>query len=251
MNPETKQAVKDVIVNSIDAKIKKYKRESDHVPFFDPFVTQSMIRTHSIMQSLYTTFGMSVYEQVAVVLAKAAGYEAIRQYDLLGEIDTATGTLISQLLKSTPGNKIREIEEIRSSILPGQPLEDADKRVDVYILKPDGTEIYVDITTVKGNLKEYRKLRDKMLKWAGLRLSQKPDAKVSTHIGLPYNPYHPQPYIRWTSAGNDPSEVLVQNDLWQLFAGYDVFDELVSVFQEVGPLVRERLIQFVETTSKQ
>lgn len=37
---------------------------------------------------------MSVYEQISVILAKDAGFEAERQYTLLGSIDESTENLI-------------------------------------------------------------------------------------------------------------------------------------------------------------
>jgi hypothetical protein len=37
---------------------------------------------------------MSIHEQIAVILAEAAGYSAQRQYRLLGEINTRTESLI-------------------------------------------------------------------------------------------------------------------------------------------------------------
>ncbi len=244
MQDVTKEQIKELIVHSINAKIKNYKRETNHVPFFTPFVGTDMIATHSVMQSLYTSFGMSIYEQIAVVLANAAGYKATHQYDLLGEIDPATEALITNLSKTSPADKAHEIDLIRKSITPGKALKDDEKRVDVFITKQNDEEIYVDITTVKGNLKEFRAMRRKMLRWVGLRLSQNKNAKISTYIGLPYNPLHPEKYTRWTGAGNDPTEVLVQNDLWKLFAGEDVYDELIGIFVEVGPSVKENLDEF-------
>ncbi|MFN3605456.1 MAG: TdeIII family type II restriction endonuclease [Leptonema sp. (in: bacteria)] len=44
-----------------------------------------------------TTFGMSIWEQVAVILAKDAGYHAERQYRLLGEIDEDTEKVINEI----------------------------------------------------------------------------------------------------------------------------------------------------------
>jgi len=51
----------------------------------------------SFIQSMNTTFGISIWEQVAVILAKSAGFQAERQYDLLGSIDSETEKLIQNI----------------------------------------------------------------------------------------------------------------------------------------------------------
>jgi hypothetical protein len=127
----------------------------------------------------------------------------------------------------------------------GAPQKDPEGCVDVFVKKPNGEELYIDITTVKPNLKEFRALRRKMLRWAALRYSQNKSAKVRTCIGIPYNPYHPKDYHRWTGSQTSEEEVLVQNDLWKEFAGYDVFPDLVRVFQKVGIVMQKQLNEFL------
>ena len=84
-------------------------------------------------------------------MGEGAGFESIIQYDLLGEIDEKTESLITKIdmdlrLKKRLPDMEKEFEEIKSSIQKGNSLADADKRVDLFIKKPDGNEIYFDIT---------------------------------------------------------------------------------------------------------
>ncbi len=74
----------------------------------------------SFVQSMNTTFGVSIWEQVAVILAKGTGHLAERQYRLLGEIDTNTQKLIKEIhYKLGKGamnaNKRNEIEQIKKA----------------------------------------------------------------------------------------------------------------------------------------
>lgn len=199
------------------------------------------------MHSLYTSFGMSIYEQVAVLLAKSNGSFAKRQHRLLGSIDNRTEMLISDICNddSHSINKNEAIELVRESIEQADPINDPERTVDVFVRSSEGKELYVDITTVKPNLKEFRVLRKKMLRWCALRFSQDPTIDISTCIGIPYNPYHPAPYERWTSNECDPQELLVQNELWEAFAGYDVFDEMLEIFKEVGEELHEKMAKFL------
>jgi hypothetical protein len=252
MEEIVKSQIKNLVNSTIEQKLKKYASESEYKPFFEAIFEKETIIKASIMQSLYTSFGMSIYEQIAVILAQEAGYQATRQYDLRGSIDNHTESLITTIcadLVRQP-NKKAEIEMIRESIQQDEPKLDIEQRVDVFVAKPNGEELYVDITTVKPNLKEFRALRRKMLRWCALRFSQNPSVTVKTCIGIPYNPYYPNDYKRWTANSCDPKEdILVQNELWREFAGYDVFPELIELFQEVGIELRDKISNFMQDRS--
>ena len=246
MDEPTRRAIANLIRTKITEKLANYQAETNYTPFFSANFDHETIIKASLMQSLYTSFGMSIYEQIAVLLARAQGWEATRQYRLQGEIDPATESLIDRLCRSPSPNKQQELAAIRASIQAGRLLDDQDSVVDVFIRKADGTEFYVDITTVKPNLKEVRVMRRKMLRWAALRMSINPQVQLDTRIGIPYNPYHPEPYARWTISECDPNgDLLVQEALWGAFAGYDVFPELLAIFQEIGTELQNSVRAFV------
>ena len=90
MKTETRSKVKKLIKEVILSKIDNYSAETEYKPFFQAIFTKEQILTHTIVHSFYTSFGMSIYEQLVKILAEGAGYEAHTQYDLLGEIDDKT-----------------------------------------------------------------------------------------------------------------------------------------------------------------
>lgn len=237
MKKETKQKVKELVKKVILSKIDNYNAETEYRPFFQAIFTKEQILNHTIVHSFYTTFGISIYEQLVKILAEGAGYEAHTQYNLLGDIDTKTEGIISKIdmdlrtKKRIPDMKL-EYEEIKNSIQKGKALSDPDKRVDVYIKKKDGTEVYFDITSPKPNMKEF----------VALRLSTDKNAKVMVALGLPYNPYYPQSYKRWT-AGNmyDSSQLMVGQDFWNFVAGEEVYNEFLEIFKEIGEELREKI----------
>ncbi len=256
MKSETKEKVKKLVKDVILSKINRYNAETEYKPFFQAIFTKEQILTHSVVHSFYTSFGMSIYEQLVKILAEGAGYEAHTQYDLLGELDERTETLISKIDlelragKRKPNMKI-EFEEIKNSIQKGKPLNDPDKRVDVFIKKPDGTEIYFDITSPKPNMKEFVALKKKLLRWIGLRLSVNKDAKIITTLGLPYNPYHPQPYNRWTKRNMyDTKQLMVGQDFWNFVAGENIYDEFIEIFKDVGEELREKVEEIAKEKIK-
>jgi len=245
MKPEVKSELKRLLISSIQDKIRKYNPETESKPFFEAIFSKRTVNLASLIQSFYTSFGTSIYEQMAVILArKNAGYTAERQYVLLGRIDPDTETMINDLhleilRTEQPGSKKEQIEQIRKSTKPGSPDRDPESIVDVFVKTPSGEEFYFDVTSVKPNIKEFRTLKKKLLRWVALRLSIDKSAKINTALAIPYNPYHPKPYARWTAANlYDAGEMFVGPDFWNFVAAEKVYEELLDTFREVGKELR-------------
>jgi len=248
LSKSTRQSISELLINTIKEKLKSYKPETEHMPFHHALLGKDRYAIFSFVQSVNTTFGMSIWEQVAEILAKGAGYYAQRQYKLLGEIDKDTENLISEIHfqlrqgKRVP-NKLQEIDLIRNSIKKGKAILDPDSVVDLFV-KINEQENYFDITSAKPNKKEFTALKLKLLRWTALRLSQNKKAEVFTRLAIPYNPYHPKPYKRWTLKGLydlENKEILVGEEFWNFVAGDDIYNELLDVFQEVGEKLRDEI----------
>jgi len=253
MKTSTINEIKKLIKKTINTKIDDYKAETDYKPFFEALFSKALVAQSSVVHSLYTTFGMSIYEQIAEILAINEGScECTRQFKLLGSIDDKTRLYIDNICDTPIGASCKqdEVEHIRSIIARGDPLEDPDSTVDVFIKKPNGEEIYIDITSAKPNKTEVRALRRKFLRWTALRLSQEKSAKVSTYMGIPYNPHFPNEYSRSFVIDNSHAEDrLIQEALWTLCAGHDIYSELVEVFKEVGWEMKEKIDTFFQPST--
>jgi type II restriction enzyme len=62
-------------------------------------------------------------------------------------------------------------------------------------------------------------------------------------IAIPYNPYHPEPYNRWTMKGlfDLPKEILVAEELWNFLGGSGTWDDLLDCFELVGIELRDEI----------
>lgn len=268
MKKETRDEIKQVIKSVLQTKFDKNTAETESKPFFEAIFSKEHILIGSIIQSMYTSFGMSVYEQIGVILAKSAGFEAERQYTLHGKIDSTTEKWINEHWKELKNgiknkktdldmlkSKSDEINKIREMIEPctvnlDKLEKDGDSTVDLYIRNPkDDSEYYIDITTVKNNLKAFEVLKLKMLRWSALRLSVKKNAKVNTYIGIPYNPYNPKPYLRWNSTILDKkNDILIQEDLWNLLGNnHNTYTDLLEIFKEVGDELNQEIQDFFDS----
>jgi len=248
LSSRTAHAISDLLIKIVKNKLVEYKPETTHMPFHHRLLGKDRYAIFSFIQSMNTTFGISIWEQVAVLLAKGAGHHAERQFKLLGEIDPDTEELIRkihyQLRKSeVSADKLREISLIRKSIKLGKPKKDPDSVVDLFVVKGN-EENYFDITSAKPNMKEFVALKLKLLRWTALRLSQDKNAEVFTRLAIPYNPYHPEPYERWTQKGLydlDRGEILVGKEFWNFVAGQNIYEELLDLFKDVGAKLRDEI----------
>ncbi|MGY5615311.1 TdeIII family type II restriction endonuclease, partial [Vibrio brasiliensis] len=226
----------EIIVNPLDSKIKEQLEKilkldsriddklndifnGDVSPFFLSLMGLETTLIAKVSHSLSTTFGMSFYEQVCEILAKEVGYNVKLQHKILGTVSQEVNAYLQHTLddKNYIPNRDVELKEIRRLAGNGQPIEHPDSTVDVFVELTDGTEVYIDITTVKPNKKEFRTMKRKLLTWTAMRLSVNPDAKVQAYIAIPYNPEKGN-YSRH-SGFYDRRDLLVADELWGLVSG--------------------------------
>ncbi len=247
MDDDSKSEIKNLLLEKLDKKLNSYESETDYMPFFQAIFNKNQIATASILQSFYTSFGMSMYEQIGQIVAISNGFEAERQYLLLGDIDNNTENLINKIKrdlidgKRTPDLK-EEVNLIKNSIQSSKPKQDNDSTIDLFIKNKKGMEYYFDLKTVKPNKGDFESFKGRLLRWIGLRLSQSKSADVHVAIALPYNPYYPKRYVRFGSDKLfDRSQLLVQDDFWNLIGGKGTFKEIIDIFKQVGKELRTRI----------
>lgn len=67
--------------------------------------------------------------------------------------------------------------------------------------------------------------------------------KINTLIAIPYNPYAPKPYDRWTMSGmlDVKHELKVAENFWDFLGGPGTYPELLDCFAEVGNEMRDEI----------
>ena len=70
-----------------------------------------------------------------------------------------------------------------------------------------------------------------------------PRAKIQTQFAIPYNPYEPERYRRWTFQGmfDLADEMLVADGFWNFLGSDNTYDQLLEVFEEVGIALRPEI----------
>ena len=115
-------------------------------------------------------------------------------------------------------------------------------------MKKWNDEYYIEIKTAKPNIDVFAKSKEKLLQWIALRKK-----KVNTFLAIPYNPYHPKPYNRFTLQGylDENEELYVGDRFWELLGGKGTYKEILDVFDEVGKEFKEKIQKKIEEVAKE
>ena len=85
---QKKTSIINTIKESLSVKFRNYKPETDNMPFHYRLLGKDRMALFSFIQSLNTTFGVSIYEPVAKELAKEKFKEVHTQF-VLGKLITS------------------------------------------------------------------------------------------------------------------------------------------------------------------
>ncbi len=240
--------IEAVITKSLLAKLEKYKPESKHMPFHYRLLGKDRMALFSFIQSLNTTFGMSIFEPVATTLATTKFVKATHQQVVGDSLSAQAQDEIQKILNElTMGNsnpcKLEEIKRIRSVCQSGEMRRLKPVRVDLYVENERGSVFLFDLKTVKPNISNFKDFKRTLLEWCAIVLAKNPQLDVSSLIAIPYNPYEPKPYQRWTMKGmlDLKQELKVAEDFWDFLGGKGTYRELLNCFERVGLALRDEI----------
>jgi len=159
--------IQKVITECLLNKFKNYKPESKNMPFHFRLLGKDRMALYSFIQSLNTTFGTSIFEPVAVALAKNRFQKANAQYVLGTTISQESQNTIQQIMnKLTTGenpNKESEIKAIRKVCQTGEMNQLKTVKVDLFIESEDGEIFLFDLKTAKPNISNFKDFKRTLL----------------------------------------------------------------------------------------
>lgn len=245
-----KQNIEEIIINCLRNKFKNYKPESSNMPFHYRLLGRDRMALYSFIQSLNTTFGTSIFEPVAVALAKNKFAKAQSQYfvgDKISESCQKTiQDIINNLTVGTLPNKNKEIELIRESVNTGKINNIKTVKADLFLEDEQGVQYLIDLKTAKPNISNFKDFKRTLLEWVGIALTNNPNLEINTLIAIPYNPYEPQPYERWTIKGmlDDKYELMVGKEFWDFIGGDGAYEEILDCFESAGIKLRPEIDEY-------
>lgn len=242
-----KEHITKTIMNCLREKFKNYEPETDNMPFHFRLLGKDRMALFSFIHSLNTVFGTSIYEPVAKELAKGMFKEVYSKYTLGKTITRDAQIEIQKILNglSIGGNvnKEEETERIRKVAQRGELHKLKSVKVDLFLMSKEDEVYMFDLKTVKPNTGDFIYYKRNMLEWLAAYLYQHPMAKVNTLIAIPYNPYEPKPYKRWTMKGmfDLKKEVMVAEEFWDFLSGEGTYLDLLDCFEKAGIELRPEI----------
>lgn len=251
LKKEQVDKIKSLLREKISEKLSNYARETSSMPFLAKLMQDSeKVAAYSFIHSLATTLGMSIYEKVSEIVASST-YDIVKTgYDVEGEISNDENNIISQILQeikngTRTANKEQEIKEIlQCKSKMGRKIK---IRSDLF-LKNGNNEYYIEIKTAKPNIDVFAKSKEKLLQWVALRKK-----KVTTILAIPYNPYYPEPYSRFTMQGylDENMELYVADKFWELLGGKGTYKEILAIFDDVGREFKDKIQKKIKEVAKE
>ena len=240
----------DTIKTCLRNKFQNYKSETDYMPFHYRLLGKDRMALFSFLHSLNTTFGISIYEPVAKELAKINFEEVHTQYKLGNIITQGAQNEIQKIMNklSVGGvvNKKSETERIRKAAQSGKQNKLKSVKVDLFLASKTDEIFMFDLKTVKPNKGDFISYKRNMLEWLAIYFFQNPKAKAHTLISIPYNPYEPKPYMRWTMKGmlDLNNEVKIAKEFWDFLGGKGAYQDLLDCFEQAGIELRSEIDQY-------
>lgn len=248
-----KDKIEKLLVSTIEKKLKKYARETSSMPFLLRLIQDSKkVAAYSFIHSLATSLGMSIYEEVSVILSEDTCEENFRNYDLGGVISKEQKSAIENIIrelrnKERKPNYNQEMKQVLKASPKNGKQQKEGKIADFY-MKRKGVEYYFEIKTVKPNIDVFTKSKTKLLEWVAR--NRKP---IRSILAFPYNPYHPKPYQRFTEQNLMHSGVdfFVGEEYWNFLSGKNTYEDLLDIFDIVGKKWKNQILAKIEQVAKE
>lgn len=248
MKQETKDKIKEILKACVSSAIKRtidnITKDKTHKPFHKALLTEDIVKISSFERSFSTSFGQGPIEKISEIVALDNGFQAKRQKETLvnafkGAVDEIERISSALRSGSQKPNWRKEVDTI-SSFKKGDTVV---RRVisDLWLEKA-GVEYFISIKTVTPNLDQSEIAKKDML------LIKADNPKNEAFFALYYNPHgkersdyrHTFPMKIFDM--HKDSCVLIGKDYWDLLGGQNTYEEILTVFEEVGMETKKFLL---------
>ena len=221
------------------------------MPFHYRLMGKDRMALYSFIQSLNTTFGVSIFEPVAETVARQNFVKASRQYIVGDKISEVAQQEVQNIMddlsvSSSSPNKPLELERIRKVATKGKFKNVKVVKADLFLEDKTGAFYLFDLKTAKPNISNFKDFKRTLLEWSAIAMLENQFANINTLIAIPYNPYEPKPYQRWTVKGmlDLKQELKVASEFWNFLGGKGAYEDLLICFENVGIEMRDEIDEY-------
>lgn len=245
---DQRNSVEKVLKHSLRNKFLNYNPEPSSMPFHARLLGKDRMALFSFIHSLNTNFGTSIFEPIAKSIAsvnfKSASSQQVAGTQISSDAFLVIENIMNELTTAiTEPAKEKEIKLIREVCKKGGMRTVKLTKVDIKLISKTDVVYLIDIKTAKPNAGGFKEFKRTLLQWVAAFLAENPKTKVESLIAIPYNPYEPEPYNRWTMRGmlDLPNELKVASEFWDFLGGEGTYVQLLDIFEKVGIELRQEI----------
>lgn len=254
---EQSDSIENLLCNVLRNKFKNYTPETSVMPFHTRLLGKDRMALFSFIHSINTNFGTTIFEPVAKQLALNRFKESQNQVSPEKNISENALIEIQSIMDdlraaNTSPNKLDEVERIRKVCRSGKSHNVKLTKVDLMVKGFNDELFYFDIKAAKPNKGEFQGYKRTLLEWVAAELYVNPELNITTAIAIPYNPYEPKPYSRWTMAGmlDLKNELKVAEEFWDFLGGKGAYQDILKCFENVGISMRNEIDDYFSKFNK-
>lgn len=242
------QKIEEVLKKTLRAKLANYRPETSNMPFHTRLLGKDRLALYSFIHSLNTVFGSAIFEPVACALAEPRFRRVQTQATAGAWISSEAQLAIQEIMDGLATGRCepnleQEIERLRLVAQKGARVRVKLVKIDV-LAETHSNKLYLfDLKTVKPNLSSFKDYKRTLLEWTATFLAGDPELKITAAIAMPYNPYEPKPYERWTLKGmlDLKHQLRVGKEFWDFLGGEGAYEEVLNLFEKVGIELRPEI----------
>jgi len=252
LSKKTIDKIEKTIEQALLTKMESYSPETKNMPFHYRLLGKDRMALFSFIHSINTTFGISIFEPISEIVAKQKFAQVKHQYILGNSISEEAQSEIQHIINDLSfgknPDKIEEIKRIRKVAKTRNVNSLKTVKVDLFVKDFNGEIFLFDLKTAKPNISNFKDFKRTLLEWVAIYLFNNPDAEIHSYIAIPYNPYAPKPYERWTLKGmfDLKEELLVGEEFWDFLGGKGTYNNLLNCFERVGIRIRPKIDAYIK-----
>ena len=179
-----------------------------------------------------------MFEVAAELVGKQNFTFAQRQYQVTGQMGTATSTTIDSIRNEIETTKMQGrypayVDAIARSFHADTVTRSI--KADLYVLDAGGNEMFFEMKSPKPNKSQCLDVTEKLLRIHALRQSGPP--KVKTYYAMSYNPYGSRDQYKHPFAINlldMKNQVLLGPEFWEFLGGQGTYEQVIDLFINIG-----------------
>ncbi len=223
------------------AKLQTGRKDTSpaHKPFHRALLPEGIRRISEFERSFSTALG-STFEEAGKLIAAATHQTAIRGHKISGRVSAKAIGLIEAIVESNKQNgSTKPYLEFVRQVVDAAAEDGGEIRPvtsDLYVKTHSGEEWYFEIKSPMPNKGQCLEATSRLLHICAIRHEQYP--KLRTHFAMGYNPYgEDKSDYKWSFAVRHmdmKNQVVIGREFWDLLGGEDTYDDLLSIYNEVG-----------------